>query len=263
MLVGQDVAGRDKDVVDSNPLATVRHVEGVVEDSVCLVVGEAIKVPVGVAGQHDRGLLGQGEGDDLEVPLHVLQGVGDIRHHLAGEALLPISVVDREGDAIVGVRDNGEVTPVPPIGTSVEGVETLGELGCLVLVGPNLVLHTVDLKSAVLDAVGIPPGNATKVIMLLVLREEGGVVEARDDVPLDSVLVMDHQVGYRGSVRDKSRRDAFAIDPVLPIFVRLRRRLSGISAGMCCAERRQQGCQSKQTASHDDDQMSLLRRQTD
>ena len=41
-LVGEDVTGGDEDVVDSNTLATVRHVQGVVENSISLVVGPSV-----------------------------------------------------------------------------------------------------------------------------------------------------------------------------------------------------------------------------
>ena len=46
MLVGEDVAGGDQDVVCAYALAGVRHPEGVVEGEGGLVVGEAVEVPV-------------------------------------------------------------------------------------------------------------------------------------------------------------------------------------------------------------------------
>jgi hypothetical protein len=46
LLVGEDVAGGDQDVVCAYALAGVRHPEGVIEGEGGLVVGEAVEVPV-------------------------------------------------------------------------------------------------------------------------------------------------------------------------------------------------------------------------
>jgi hypothetical protein len=46
LLVGEDVAGGDQDVVCAYALAGVGHPEGVVEGESGLVVGEAVEVPV-------------------------------------------------------------------------------------------------------------------------------------------------------------------------------------------------------------------------
>ena len=75
LLVGNDVASRNEDVVNVNTLATVGHVKRVGGDSVCLVVGETVEVPVGVGGQHDGSLLGGGQSDDLDIPVHSLEGI--------------------------------------------------------------------------------------------------------------------------------------------------------------------------------------------
>ena len=49
LLVGKDSAIRDEDVVDTNTLARVRQVEGVVQSSRRIRVSETIQVPVGLS----------------------------------------------------------------------------------------------------------------------------------------------------------------------------------------------------------------------
>ena len=46
MLVGEDVAGWDENVVCADALPAVGEPEGVVECESCLVIGEAVEVPV-------------------------------------------------------------------------------------------------------------------------------------------------------------------------------------------------------------------------
>ena len=48
LLVGKDSAIRDEDVIDTDTLARVRQVEGVVQCSRRIRVGETIQVPVGL-----------------------------------------------------------------------------------------------------------------------------------------------------------------------------------------------------------------------
>jgi hypothetical protein len=197
----------------------VGHVESVVQHEVGLIVRKAVKVPVSVTAEHDRRLLRGRDSNHLEVPGHVGQSVGDVRDNLSREALRTIGVDDGEGDAVVRVRYNGEVPPVPAIGTSMQRVHTLWVVWSRVLVGQDVVRHSVELEGAVLYAIGIAPWNTAKVRMLLVNAVVGGIVEAAHDVTLDSVLVIDKQIGDGRAIWDESRCDALSVDPVLAVLV--------------------------------------------
>lgn len=240
VLVGQKLACRDENVVDAHAHACVRHVQGVVEDLVRLVVGESIQVPVGMAAQHNGRLLGRRLGHHLEVPVPPVQGIRDDGGDFSGEALLSIGVNKGECDAVVGVRDDGEVAPVPAIGAAVQGVHALGICHGRVLVGLDLVLYAVDLKGGVLDAIGIAARHSTKVRVLFVLAVVRGVVEAGDNVALDAIAVLDNEVGDGRSVGNEGGRDAIAVDPVLAILVRLGG-LVGVGVGVGVGKRHGDG----------------------
>ena len=196
-----------------------------------LVVGEAVEVPVGVAAEHDGRGLGRGDGDHADVPVHAAERVGHVRDDLAGEALLAIGVHDGEGDAALGVRHDGEVAPAPAVLAAVKAVEAVRMLLGRVVIGRDVVGLPVNLKGAVLDTVGVPSGNIAVVGVLLVKGVVGGVVPAGDNVPLDTVLVLDVQVGDGGTVGNEGRLNAVAGDPVLAVLVRLGRgRVCGSSA---------------------------------
>lgn len=96
--------------------------KGVVVRQGRLVVGEAVEVPVRVAAQHDRGLLLRGYSAEGNVPVPAAKSIGDVGDDLAGEALFAVWIGDGEGDAAVGVRDDGEVAPAPTIWSTVESV---------------------------------------------------------------------------------------------------------------------------------------------
>jgi hypothetical protein len=68
-----------------------------------------------VRGEHDRRLVGGGEGGHGDVPGVGAQGVGHVGDDLAGEALLAGRVDKGEGDAVRGVGNDGPVAPVPAV----------------------------------------------------------------------------------------------------------------------------------------------------
>jgi hypothetical protein len=72
-----------------------------------------------VGGEHDGGLLGEGEGRHGDVPVVRGEGVGYVGDDFAGEALLAVVVDEGEGDAVGGVGDDGPVAPVPAVGCEV------------------------------------------------------------------------------------------------------------------------------------------------
>ena len=217
--VAENVSGWDEDVVNADTLASIRHVESVVEDGVSLVVGESVQVPVGVGSQHDGGLHLGGGGDHAEVPVLALNSVGDVGDDLTGEALLAIRVSDVEGDAALGVTDHGEVAPIPAVRSTVEGVNTLGVTGGRVLVGQDVEGLAVNLEGAVLDTVGVTSGNTTEVRMLLVNAVVGSIVEATNDVSRNTILVVDDQVGDGGTVGNEGRLKTITVEPVLAILI--------------------------------------------
>ena len=112
LLVGQDGAIGNEDVVNTDTLARVGHVQSVVKSKRGVRVGEAVQVPVGVRSQHDWSLLGRRKSSDLDVPGVGRHGVGDVADDLTREALLAIGVNDRESDRRLGVCDHREVAPI-------------------------------------------------------------------------------------------------------------------------------------------------------
>jgi hypothetical protein len=115
LLVGQDGAVGDQDAVGGDALARVGHVQGVVEGERGVGVLETVEVPVGVRGEHDRGLVGGGESGHVDVPLVGSQGVGHVGDDLARETHLAVLVDEGEGDAGRGVGDNSPVAVIPAV----------------------------------------------------------------------------------------------------------------------------------------------------
>jgi len=115
LLVGQNGAVGDEDAVGGDTLAGVGHVEGVVEGERGLGVLEAVEVPVGVRGEHDRGLVGGSEGGHGDVPGVRAEGVGHVGDDLTREALLASRVDEGKSDAVRGVGNDGPVAPVPAV----------------------------------------------------------------------------------------------------------------------------------------------------
>ncbi|KAI6776511.1 hypothetical protein HG530_000456 [Fusarium avenaceum] len=199
LLVGNDVASGNENVVGGNTLTTVGHVERVVGDGVGLVVGKAVKVPVGVAGEHDGSLLGGCQCDNLDIPVVAGQSVGHVRDNLSGETLLSIRVNNGEGDAGVCVGHNSEVAVVPAIGSSVKSIGTLG---------------------AVSNTVGVSSRDTSKMRVTLVNAVVGSVVETSNDVSGDTELIVDQEVGDGGAVWDEGSLDTVSREPVFTILVR-------------------------------------------
>ncbi len=172
-----------------------------------------------MAAEHDGRFLGGRDGHHLGVPGQLSHSVGDVRDHLAGEAFLAVRINDREGDAIVGVRHDLELPPVPTVETPVEGVDPLGICLGGVLVGRDVEDLSVELKRAVLDPVGVAAGHAAEMRVHLVYRVVAGIVIAHDNVPRDAVLILDDKVGDGRPVGDEGGSDSLAMDPVLSIRV--------------------------------------------
>lgn len=236
LLVGEDDAVWDEDSVDADALAGVGEGEGVVEGGAGVWVGEAVEVPVGVGGQHDGGLLGGGEGDDLDVPGVGAQGVGHVGDNLAGKAFFAIRVGDGERYGRGSVGCDGEVAVVPPVGSSVQSIVVV------VLIRLNVILCPVNHEAAVLDAVRISAcqtissltqvyrsicgrvmihtWNASEMRMERVFLIVGCIVPAEHDVALDAILIVDEEVRYRSAIRNEECANPFSRDRVLSIGVR-------------------------------------------
>jgi hypothetical protein len=227
LLVRQQLARGDQNIVHVHPKASIRHVQRVVQHTARLVVGKAIQVPIRVATEHDGRLLRRRLSHHFEVPVLSVQGVGNPRHYLAWESFLAIGINKREGDAVVGVRNYSEVAPVPAIWSTVERVNAIGVTLGRILVGRDVVRGAIDFKGTVLYAVGIAAGDAAKVRVLLVNAVVGGIVEPADDITLNPVLVLDHEIGDGCAVGNEGGRDAVTIDPEFAVLVWL-----GIAVGI-------------------------------
>jgi len=150
-----DFARWDQDVISVDILSRVWQVESVVQDQVCVVPSETVKVPIGVRTQHNRCRLSQTQSTHPDMPLIWSKSVGDKADYLTRKALGTIKVRQGESNGISSVRDHSPVSPVPALWATVEGIIVV------VLVGVNVVLSAIDVERAVLDSVGI---SACKVI---------------------------------------------------------------------------------------------------
>lgn len=162
--------------------------------------------------QHDRSLLSGRHGHNLDLPCVWSHGVGDVADNLSGETLLAIWINDREGDRVLGVCNNGEIAVIPTIWSTMKSVVVV------VLVRENIVLHAIDLKCAVLDAVGVTAGDTTEMRMHLTFILIC-LVETKHNIALYTVLASDEEIRDRRAVRDEESTNAFGRDLVLAVRV--------------------------------------------
>lgn len=134
-----------------------------VVDSARLIVGEAVKVPVRVAGEHNGSLMCCRQSYDFDIPVHSRESVRHVRDDFTGETFLAVRVDEGKGDTGVGVGDDGEVAIIPPVRTAMECVYTIWGLPGRVIIGLNFVFLTVDGEGAVTDAIGIAAGNTLEM----------------------------------------------------------------------------------------------------
>ena len=139
----------DLNRVNLNKLSRVWQGKGVVEDEVSVGVLETIQVPVCVTRKHDRRSLGKSQRAHPDVPLVRSDSVGSKSQDFTREALGAILVSKGKSDGVSSVSNDGPVTPIPSLRTTMEGVVVV------VLVGEDVVLLAVDGEAGVLDAVGI------------------------------------------------------------------------------------------------------------
>lgn len=99
LLVGQDLARGNENVVNTDTLTAVRKPQRVIKGRGRLVVGKAVEIPVCVATQHDGRLLSRRQRHHPDVPGHVLHRVGDVRGYFAGESFFAIRIDDAKCNA--------------------------------------------------------------------------------------------------------------------------------------------------------------------
>ena len=131
------------------------------------------------------------------MPLIRRDRIRDKADNLTGKTLRAIKVRQRKRNRIRRVRDDGPVPPVPALRATVQSVVVV------VLVGVDVVISAIDVKGAVFDSIGIAPRHGTEMGMRSVGSIGGGVVKAEDHVTLDATAIIDEEVGYGCSVRNK------------------------------------------------------------
>lgn len=99
--------------------------------------------------EHDGRLLGERFGDHLEMPCIRCDRVRDPAGNDTWKAFLAIGINNLESDGVTGVRNYGEVPPVPTIRSAVKRVRPV------VLIWQYMIRLPVDLKCAVLYAICI------------------------------------------------------------------------------------------------------------
>jgi len=166
-----------------------------------------------VRSQHDGRLLGGCKRHNLDVPGVRGHGVGNVAHDLTGEALLAVGIDNREGDGVFGMRHNSKVAVIPSIWSTVQGVVVV------VLVGLDEELLAIDGKGRVPNAIGVTTGHTTQMGVNLALVSSR-VVEAENNVALNTVLAHDEQVGDGRAIWDEVTANALRRDLVLAVLVR-------------------------------------------
>lgn len=169
--------------------------------------------------QHDRCSFGGGNRHHSYVPCAIAQGVGNITYHLSWEALVAIGIGNTESDAIRGVRDDREVSPIPSIWATVQSINTSGVCWRGILIWKDMIGGAINLEAGIFDAIGIASWHSSEVRVLLVKRVVGGIVKTTHNVALDAMSVIDEEIGDGGAVGHKVGADAYAGDLILAIGV--------------------------------------------
>ena len=94
LLVGQNSAIRNENVVNTDTLAGIRHIQGVVQSSKCGRVNKGVQVPVRVRSQNYWFLLGYRKSGNLDVPSVRRHGVSDVADDFTRETFLAIGIND-------------------------------------------------------------------------------------------------------------------------------------------------------------------------
>lgn len=170
-----------------------------------------------MGSQHDGCLLGGSKSHNLDVPGVWGHGVGDVAHDLTREAFLAVGIDNRKGDGLLGLRHNGEVAVVPSIWSTVKSVVVV------VLIGLDVEGLAVNGKGRVSNTIGVTTGHTTKMGMNLTLVCSR-VVEAENDIALNTILALDEQIGDGRAIWDKVTTDTLRRDRVLAVLVRSKRR---------------------------------------
>lgn len=158
-----DLASWDENAISNDEALGEGELQGgVVQNGGVL---ERVQVPVDVVGEHDRGLLGQGQrhkfggqlGQTLGVLCRLLGGdtVGGMADHIAGEVLKAL-IQEGEGDGGVSVRRDSPIAHVVTDAAAMEGVEAT------VLILRNMVVFAINCESSVLDTVRVATHDRTE-----------------------------------------------------------------------------------------------------
>lgn len=87
------------------------------------------------------------------------------------------------------------------------------------LIGVGVESLPIDLEGRVLDSVRVTSRHTAQVRVLLVDLVVAGIVEAKNDVTLFTVDVLNEEVGDGRAVRNELSTNAFARDLVLAVRV--------------------------------------------
>jgi len=137
--------------------------------------------------------------------------VRDVRHYLTREAFLTSRVDEGEGYGVSRVRHHSPVPPVPAIRTTVEGVQAA------VVVETGMERLVVDGERTVADAVGVAAWYSVEMRMPGGMVIGGRVVEAKNNVALYALDVLNEEIGEAGAVGNEEGSYAFVADFVFPI----------------------------------------------
>ena len=89
-----------------------------------------------------------------------------------------------------------------------------------VLVRRNVIVHTINVERAILDTVCVASRDTSKVGMNWVYRVVRGIIKAKYNVALNTILTLDEKVGDGGTVGNEQSTDAFGRDLILAVLIR-------------------------------------------
>ncbi len=172
-----------------------------------------------MTAQHDWRLLRRAHSHHLELPSPISKSIGNITDHLPRKPLVAILVRQTEGDTVACMSHHSPIPPIPPVRPTMQCIQAIRIIWGRVLVGQDLERLAINRERGILDAIGVSPWNASEMRMLLVNTVVRGVVEATDDIALDSGGVIDEEVGDGGAVGDKCCADVGTFNCVFAIGV--------------------------------------------
>lgn len=118
--------------------------------------------------QHNRRNLRCRQRHHPQIPGSVSHRIRNIAHHLPREPRITILIRQTKRNATLRMRHHSPVSPIPAIGTTVQGINSSGGSRLGILIGENVVGFAVNGEGGVLDTVCVAAWNTAEMRVLTV-----------------------------------------------------------------------------------------------